>query len=49
MCPHYQLEHQLGICPGEELLDITDIFLEILFYGEYLQTFLYINTKPIYF
>jgi hypothetical protein len=22
MCPYYQLEHLLGICPGEVLLDL---------------------------
>ena len=27
MCPYYKLEHLLGICPGEELLDLLVVLL----------------------
>jgi hypothetical protein len=30
MCPYYMLEHLLGICPGEELLDIPSMGGEAL-------------------
>jgi Ni,Fe-hydrogenase III component G len=30
MCPYYQLEHLLGICPGEVLLDLLVVLYPIL-------------------
>ena len=29
MCSYYQLEHLLGICPGEVLLDLTVVLCSI--------------------
>ena len=28
ICPYYQLEHILGTCPGEELLDFPVVFAQ---------------------
>ena len=30
MCPYYKLEHLLGICPGEVLLDLPVIYVQVL-------------------
>jgi hypothetical protein len=45
MCPHYQLEHLLGICPGEVLLELPVVqFFTVL--ERAICKFIWNNKKP---
>jgi hypothetical protein len=46
MCPYYQLEHLLGICPGEESLACEAIPVPGKYRSGCSQSFIGWNTSP---